>query len=200
MPELESEPAHPLEGYVTKIDFQIEKNDVEKIKRSNIKTLTLFVKKEEHVFSIYKKVLMENEDLISFSATGIVVQAYLRDGFKHLRDIAAFAKSRGIVMPIRLVKGAYWDAETIEADAHNFLAPEFLNKEETDIHFRQLIDLSLKSGDSIQLAVASHNIQDHAFAEALREIRYPEAPVIEHQCLHMTYEAVSYTHLRAHET
>ncbi len=143
------------------------------------------------VFSIYKKVLMENEDLISFSATGIVVQAYLRDGFKHLRDIAAFAKSRGIVMPIRLVKGAYWDAETIEADAHNFLAPEFLNKEETDIHFRQLIDLSLKSGDSIQLAVASHNIQDHAFAEALREIRYPEAPVIEHQCLHMTYEGLS---------
>ncbi|MEJ6792404.1 MAG: hypothetical protein QNK89_06665 [Lacinutrix sp.] len=55
MPELESEPAHPLEGYVTKIDFQIEKNDVEKIKRSNIKTLTLFVKKETHVFLIYKK-------------------------------------------------------------------------------------------------------------------------------------------------
>ncbi|WP_452224277.1 hypothetical protein [Lacinutrix chionoecetis] len=54
MPELESDPAHPLEGYVTKIDFQIEKKDVEKIKRSNIKTLTLFIKKEEHIFSIYK--------------------------------------------------------------------------------------------------------------------------------------------------
>ncbi|WP_290701917.1 hypothetical protein [Lacinutrix sp.] len=55
MPEFESEPASPLEGYVTKIDFQIEKNDVDKIKRSNVKTLTLFIKKEEHVFSIYKK-------------------------------------------------------------------------------------------------------------------------------------------------
>lgn len=55
MPELESDPANPLEGYVTKIDFQIEKGDVDKIKRSNIKTLTLFIKKEEHLFSIYKK-------------------------------------------------------------------------------------------------------------------------------------------------
>ena len=42
-------------------------------------------------------------------------------------------------MPIRIVKGAYWDAETVEARAHSFNAPEFLNKEETDIHFRQLI-------------------------------------------------------------
>ena len=54
MPELESEPAHPLEGYVTKIDFEIDKNDVDKIKRSNVKTLSLFIKKEKHVFSIYE--------------------------------------------------------------------------------------------------------------------------------------------------
>jgi len=54
MPELESNPAHPLEGYVTKIDFEIDKNDVDKIKRSNVKTLSLFIKKEKHVFSIYE--------------------------------------------------------------------------------------------------------------------------------------------------
>lgn len=54
MPEFESDAASPLKSYVTKIDFQIEKNDVDKIKRSNIKTLTLFAKKQEHVFSIYK--------------------------------------------------------------------------------------------------------------------------------------------------
>jgi len=54
MPELESDPANPLEGYVTKIDFQIEKADVDKIKRSNIKRLTLFIKKTEVLFLMYK--------------------------------------------------------------------------------------------------------------------------------------------------
>src|SRR5690606_29426031 len=65
-----------------------------------------------------------------------------------------------------------------------------LNKEETDIHFRQMIIETLKF-PYLKLAVASHNITDHSFAEAVRELRYPSAPVIEHQCLHMTYEALS---------
>jgi len=55
MPEFESDAANPLEGYVTKIDFQIEKADVDKIKRSNVKQIKLFVKKEKIVFNIYSE-------------------------------------------------------------------------------------------------------------------------------------------------
>src|SRR5690606_1416200 len=62
---------------------------------------------------------------------------------------------------------------------------------ESDLHFRQLAYLSLKHHDHIQLAIGSHNLQDHAFVESVRELRFPQAPVIEHQCLHMTYEALS---------
>lgn len=143
------------------------------------------------VFDIYKEVLLTTAELKEYAQTGIVVQAYLRDGTDHLNDVISLAKDRGICMPIRLVKGAYWDAESIEADAHNFDAPEFLNKEETDIHFRQLIYKTLANDQHLQLALASHNIQDHCFSEALRENQFPSAPVIEHQCLHMTYEALS---------
>tara|TARA_Y100000768_G_C23991363_1_gene693744 strand:- start:5317 stop:9390 length:4074 start_codon:yes stop_codon:yes gene_type:complete len=143
------------------------------------------------VFEVYKKVLLETEEFFDYEQTGIVVQAYLRDGIDHLYDVIELGRKRGIRMPIRLVKGAYWDAETIEADAHNFNAPQFLNKEETDLHFRQLIFKSLEASDAIILAIASHNIQDHCFSEAMREKMFPEAPVIEHQCLHMTYEALS---------
>ena len=50
MPELESDPASPLKGYVTKIDFEIDKTDVEKIKRSTIKQIVLTIKKQEIVF------------------------------------------------------------------------------------------------------------------------------------------------------
>ena len=143
------------------------------------------------VFKVYKRVLLETPELKEFKATGIVVQAYLRDAHKHLAEIVNLAKERGIIMPIRLVKGAYWDAETIEADAHNFDAPEFLNKEETDLHFRQLIVRIFEANPHVQLCLASHNFSDHCFAESLREMKYPETPLIEHQCLHMTYEALS---------
>lgn len=143
------------------------------------------------VFEIYKKVLLSTPDLFDYKDTGIVVQAYLRDGYDHFLDVVELAKQRKILMPIRLVKGAYWDAETVEGDAHNFNAPQFLNKEETDIHFRQIVCKALSHGDNIQLALASHNIQDHCFAEALRDADFPKSPKIEHQCLHMTYEALS---------
>lgn len=144
------------------------------------------------VFQIYSKVLLETPELKTYAQTGIVVQAYLRDGARHLMDVIALAKKRNLKMPVRLVKGAYWDAETIEGEAHQFTPPQFLNKEESDLHFRQLCYLVLKHHEHIQLAIASHNLQDHAFVESVRELRFPQAPVIEHQCLHMTYEALSH--------
>lgn len=138
-----------------------------------------------------RRALLETPELHTWDGVGIVVQAYLRDGAAHFRDVLQLATDRGIRMPVRLVKGAYWDAETIEAAAHNFPAPQFLNKEETDLHFRQLVALVLAAHDRMQLCLASHNVQDHAFAECLRTARYPDAPIIEHECLHGTYEALS---------
>jgi RHH-type proline utilization regulon transcriptional repressor/proline dehydrogenase/delta 1-pyrroline-5-carboxylate dehydrogenase len=143
------------------------------------------------VLKIYRKVLLETEELKDYQQTGIVVQAYLRDGAEHLMEIIELAKERGLTMPLRLVKGAYWDAETVEADAHSFNAPEFLNKEETDLHFRQIILEILKNYPHVQLCVASHNYADHCFAEVAREKLYNGHPIVEHQCLHMTYEALS---------
>ncbi|WP_299251733.1 hypothetical protein [uncultured Lacinutrix sp.] len=52
MQEFECDPAHPLDGYVTKIDFEIEKSAVEKLKRSTMKQLTLSVMKKEVVFTV----------------------------------------------------------------------------------------------------------------------------------------------------
>lgn len=143
------------------------------------------------VFEIYKKVLLETPELKLYDQTGIVVQAYLKDAFPHLLAISELALKRNLVMPIRLVKGAYWDAETIEATAHNHLSFQFLNKEETDIHYRQLV-YEILSRDELKLALASHNITDHAYAMALNEVKFNNKKEIEHQCLHMTYEALSF--------
>ena len=143
------------------------------------------------VFEVYKKVLEQTPELADYKDTGIVIQAYLKDGHRHLQEILKFVKERNMPMPIRLVKGAYWDAETIEAKVHCHDAPEFLNKEETDLHFRQLMYLILQNSDHLQLCIASHNFADHVFSEVLREEKFPNAPIIEHQCLHMTCEPLS---------
>ncbi len=143
------------------------------------------------VLDIYSKALKETQVLQDFQATGIVIQAYLRDAAVHTKEILELAKARGIRMPVRLVKGAYWDAETIEATAHSHRAPQFLNKEETDLNFRAIINLILSEYKHLRLCLASHNYEDHIFAEALRDQYYPSAGEIEHQCLHMTYEALS---------
>lgn len=143
------------------------------------------------VFKIYKKLLLETPELKDFKATGIVIQAYLRDGYKHLLEVIELAKTRNIIMPVRLVKGAYWDAETVEGNAHNFTAPQFLNKEETDIHFRQLVYKIFEAHPHLKLCIASHNFSDHAFCEALKETHFKDIGEVEHQCLHMTYEALS---------
>ena len=143
------------------------------------------------VFKIYRRVLLTTPDLSDYADTGIVVQSYLRDGAAHLEDVCQLAKERGITMPVRLVKGAYWDVETIEADAHSWNAPEFLNKEESDLLYRQLVVKIFECWPHLQLCLAGHNFADHCFAEVLREKSYPQLPPIEHQCLHMTCEALS---------
>lgn len=122
---------------------------------------------------------------------GIVVQAYLRDGGAHLEEVLAFCRARGVRVPIRLVKGAYWDEEGTEAHAHGYDSPQFRNKAETDVLFQQLALRILAAGDVAQLCVGSHNLRDHCFARAAREAWFPQAPPVEHQALHATYEALS---------
>ncbi len=143
------------------------------------------------VLYIFKRTLLETKELRDFAWVGIVVQAYLRDAYPHFLEILELAEERGFTMPIRLVKGAYWDAETIEARAFEHDAPQFLNKEETDIHFRQIAIMIMKSSPHVQLCLASHNLQDHCFAEAVRKVYFASTPQIEHQCLYMTCEALS---------
>ncbi|MBI5610584.1 MAG: proline dehydrogenase family protein, partial [Deltaproteobacteria bacterium] len=142
-------------------------------------------------FAMLRRALDGNPTLRTWTGAGIVVQAYLRDAAEHCREVIAYARQRGVRMPLRLVKGAYWDAETIEADAHDHPAPQFLDKNETDVMYQALSLHILANGDVVQLCVGSHNLRDHCFAEAARQVLYPQAPPVEHQALHMTYEALS---------
>jgi RHH-type transcriptional regulator, proline utilization regulon repressor / proline dehydrogenase / delta 1-pyrroline-5-carboxylate dehydrogenase len=136
-------------------------------------------------------VLAAAPDLDDFHDFGFVVQAYLRDAVPFVERVAGLARRRGHRVQVRLVKGAYWDAETAEAEAQDVSAPTFWNKAETDIHFQQLVLCILEQSDVLTLAVGSHNLREHAFAEIVRSQVYPHAPVIEHQVLHRMTEGVA---------
>src|SRR6266850_2323598 len=136
-------------------------------------------------------VLAATPELVDFHDFGFVVQAYVQDAVSFLEYITALARQRGHRIQVRLVKGAYWDAETTEAAAEDVPAPTFWNKAETDIHFQQLVLCILERSDALALAVGSHNVREHAFAETARAHLYPHAPVIEHQVLHHTAEGLA---------
>ncbi|MBI4201847.1 MAG: proline dehydrogenase family protein [Chloroflexi bacterium] len=122
---------------------------------------------------------------------GIVVQAYQRDAEAYAQEVVRFARSRPVPLQVRLVKGAYWDYEIIHATQNGWPAPVFQDKAGTDQCFERVLRVLLEHPDTIRVAVASHNLRSHAYAEALGETLGLVPGVMEHQTLFRTAEGLS---------
>ncbi|MEC4812522.1 MAG: L-glutamate gamma-semialdehyde dehydrogenase [Scytonema sp. PMC 1069.18] len=118
--------------------------------------------------TILKKLLME-EEFRSRTDIGITIQAYLRDSEQDVKDLIAWAKQRGYPVTIRLVKGAYWDQETIKAEQKHWQQPVYNEKAATDANFEQLTELLLQNHQYIYAAIGSHNVRSQARAIAIAE-------------------------------
>ena len=95
---------------------------------------------------------------------GIVLQAYLRDAGDDLAALASWADGRAIPPAVRLVKGAYWDTETVEAHARGWPEPVYIHKGETDAAFERLARQLHDSHGTLRAAFASHNLRSLAAA------------------------------------
>ena len=71
---------------------------------------------------------------------------------------------------MRLVKGAYWDFETILAEQRGWAVPVWSEKPESDANYEKLSLLLLENADIVAPAFASHNVRScaHAIAQADR--------------------------------
>ncbi len=118
--------------------------------------------------AILKDLLME-EEFRDRADIGVTLQAYLRDSQQDLEDLIAWAKQRGTPITIRLVKGAYWDQETIRATQHRWLSPVFPTKAETDCNFEQITQTLLTNHEWLHGAIGSHNVRSQALAIAIAE-------------------------------
>ena len=67
---------------------------------------------------------------------------------------------------MRLVKGAYWDHEIVEARQHGWPAPVFDVKADCDRNFEALTVRLLEARPLVRVAVASHNLRSVAHAIA----------------------------------
>ena len=123
-------------------------------------------------------------------SAGVVIQTYLRDSYDDLQEVIEWSASRDAPLTVRLVKGAYWDAETIHATAAGWPSPVFACKEETDANYDRCARLLLDHHGQVRAAFASHNLRSlaHAIAYA-REIGLPDSD-IEIQMLHGMAEPI----------
>ncbi|MCA9056788.1 MAG: proline dehydrogenase family protein, partial [Planctomycetaceae bacterium] len=71
---------------------------------------------------IFKEVFSEDE-FRDWPDCGIVVQAYLPEAHDDLEALLSWVKERGTPIWVRLVKGAYWDYETVVAEYRGWPCP-----------------------------------------------------------------------------
>ncbi|MBI4300020.1 MAG: bifunctional proline dehydrogenase/L-glutamate gamma-semialdehyde dehydrogenase [Chloroflexi bacterium] len=145
----------------------------------------------ELIWSIFTRAFGPGSPFNDWDGPAIALQGYLAEAEVHANEVLAFARERGTPFQVRLVKGAYWDYEVAQARQMNWPPPVFLDKAGTDECFERMVWLLLGAYPRIRLAVGSHNIRSHAYAEAVREqLGLPEHAV-EHQTLFRTAEGIS---------
>jgi proline dehydrogenase len=119
------------------------------------------------VLELILDVLAEPEFADGPSA-GLVLQGYLRDSPEALDTILAWLADhrRAHPLTVRLVKGAYWDHELVEARQHGWPTPVFERKADTDRNFEALTRRLLDARPAVRVAIASHNLRSvsHAIA------------------------------------
>ena len=71
---------------------------------------------------------------------------------------------------MRLVKGAYWDHELVQARQHGWPAPVFEVKADCDRNFEQLTRRLLLARPAVRVAVASHNLRSVSHAIAFNRL------------------------------
>ncbi|RJP73907.1 MAG: L-glutamate gamma-semialdehyde dehydrogenase [Candidatus Abyssobacteria bacterium SURF_17] len=128
--------------------------------------------------------LFGEQEFRDFPGAGIVIQAYLRGSENMLLGLLDWVGGRGCPVTVRLVKGAYWDYELINAKQMGWQIPVFTSKAETDANFERLTEILLGHFPSVRTAIGSHNIRSMAHAMACAEALGIEPSQLEFQMLY----------------
>jgi proline dehydrogenase len=116
--------------------------------------------------------LLSEPEFADGPSVGLVLQAYLRDSPDQLQQILDWAGQcpRRPPLTVRLVKGAYWDHELVQARQHGWDVPVFTDKRDCDRNFEALTRTLLDARPAVRVAIASHNLRSVSHAIAYNRV------------------------------
>ncbi len=124
---------------------------------------------EAHRFELWLKIfdrIYRDPSLDGWDGFGVALQTYQRRGHDGMRFLIELAGDVGRRIPVRLVKGAYWDSEVKWAQEQGLASyPVFTRKSHSDISYLAAARAALDAGDRIYAQFATHNA--HTLASVL---------------------------------
>src|SRR5207342_3890970 len=101
-----------------------------------------------------------DKSLDGWEGYGLAIQAYQKRAPFVIDFIASLARRTGRRIPVRLVKGAYWDSEIKRAQVEGQAGyPVFTRKPNTDVSYLANARRMLDASDAIYPMFATHNAQ-----------------------------------------
>ncbi|MGZ5923327.1 MAG: bifunctional proline dehydrogenase/L-glutamate gamma-semialdehyde dehydrogenase PutA [Rhizomicrobium sp.] len=121
--------------------------------------------------------LGDTAELRGWNGLGIAVQAYQKRAVPVLAWLNDLARRQKRRIPVRLVKGAYWDSEIKRGQEQGLVDyPVFTRKAATDTSYLACARVMLAAGDAIYPQFATHNAHTLAaidvFAAGRRDYEY----------------------------
>ncbi len=113
--------------------------------------------------------------LAGWHGLGVAVQAYQKRALPVIDWVAVLARETSHRIPVRLVKGAYWDTEVKRAQVQGLADyPVFTRKAHTDVSYLACARRLLEAGDAVYPMFATHNAHTIAWVcerAAARDVR-----------------------------
>ncbi len=110
----------------------------------------------------------ESKELRGWDGLGLAVQAYQKRAMPVLAWLTDLARRQGRRIPVRLVKGAYWDTEIKRAQELGLCDyPVFTRKAATDTSYLACARVMLGAGDALYPQFATHNAHSLAAIDAI---------------------------------
>ncbi len=122
------------------------------------------------VLRVFRELLQEPE-FRNWPDGGLAMQAYLRETEADIRELIRWCRERGAPITVRLVRGAYWDYETVIARQNDWPVPVWTRKVDTDRCYERCLRLLLENHPVIETAIATHNVRSLALGMAVAEER-----------------------------
>jgi RHH-type proline utilization regulon transcriptional repressor/proline dehydrogenase/delta 1-pyrroline-5-carboxylate dehydrogenase len=106
----------------------------------------------------------------AWQGLGLAVQAYQKRAWPVLQWLEQLARLQGCCIPVRLVKGAYWDSEIKRAQERGLDGyPVFTRKAATDVSYLACAGFVLRHPDCFYAQIASHNAMTLAWVHELAQ-------------------------------